>query len=165
MRRTLSVTLLLATASMLLLGCPGEEEPPPGKTCVEEDVPAGFDPAPPTSFSRDVMPVFRTSCAFSTCHGTTVGDANGVFLGGTDATRIRNGLVSLKARKLPSMPLVTPGDPTRSFLQRKIDGTHCALDAQCAGQTCGERMPLGQGDLGAGRAAIRRWILQGAKDD
>jgi hypothetical protein len=163
MRRTL---LLLACAlSLVLFGCPEEEGPPPGPTCVEEDIPEGFDPAPPTSFSRDVMPVFKTSCAFSTCHGSTAGDANGVFLGGNDATRVRNGLVALKARKLPSMPLVTPGEPSRSFLMRKVDGTQCSLDAQCAGQTCGDRMPLGQGDLGPGRSAIRRWILQGAKDD
>jgi hypothetical protein len=64
------------------------------------------------------------------------------------------------------MPYVTAGNPDASFLQKKIDGTHCELAAQCRGGTCGDSMPQGGDLLGEeSRLTIRRWIAQGAQNN
>jgi hypothetical protein len=64
------------------------------------------------------------------------------------------------------MAIVKPGDPRESFLMRKIDGSHCVLDAQCVGSTCGESMPRDEEIMPIEtRDTIRRWIAQGAKND
>lgn len=154
----------LGVALVALVGCPGPStsEPDPN-ACHDDVVAADFDRTTPTSFARDVMPIFRTSCAFSSCHGESSGAANGIVLAGSDAPAVRQALLATKATSLPTMPLVTPGDTAKSFLLRKIDGTQCALDAQCEGRSCGESMPQGEGLLPvATRDVIRRWILQGA---
>ncbi len=160
-----SMRFYAALLGLVLAGCPAEEETPAGG-CREDAVPAGFDATTPTSFAKDVMPVFETSCAFSSCHGSNAGSANGIYLGSSDPAATRKALLDTKAERLPSMPLVTPGDPGKSFLVRKIEGTQCALDAQCTGGTCGRSMPQGQDLLPeAARFAIRRWVAQGAKED
>ena len=49
---------------------------------------------------------------------------------------------------------------------RKVDGSQCALDAQCTGASCQGSMPKNEGLLDlARRDTIRRWIAQGAKND
>jgi hypothetical protein len=61
---------------------------------------------------------------------------------------------------------VKPGDPRESFLMRKLDGSHCVLDGQCAGGNCGQSMPRDDESLPIdARDKIRRWIAQGAKND
>ncbi|MBX3230365.1 MAG: hypothetical protein KIT84_03475 [Labilithrix sp.] len=157
---SLASFLLLSTTLAAAPGCPGEEQ------CRDYTPPASFDPNVPVSLKNDVKPIFANSCAFSTCHGSTAGDPNGVFLGGENASTIRAGLVDVASGQLPSMPFVKPGDPRSSYLMRKMDGSHCVLDAQCKDGTCGDSMPRGEEPLDvAARDTVRRWIAQGAKDD
>lgn len=151
-----------ATAAATSTACTTEE---PGPTCVADGTPPGFSAAgPAVSFSRDVIPIFETSCAFSTCHGSNVGAANGVFLG-NDPARVHAALVGVRSGQLPSMAFVAPGAPQESYLLRKIDGSQCALDDACGG-SCGDPMPRGADLLPQEtRDVVRSWIAQGAKND
>jgi len=140
-----------------------------GPTCNDYQAPAGFDTAAPVvSFANDVMPIFGQSCAFSTCHGSSTGRANGVFLG-KDAARVYTAIVDVRGDELQTMPFVKAGDPRASYLMRKMDGSQCALDAQCTGGSCQlsmPKMPKNESLLEvAQRDIVRRWIVQGAKQN
>ncbi len=174
MRLASSLSLLVALVALAALaaastGCPAEtnnsSSGSSGSPC-EYAPPAGFDAlTPKVTFTADVLPIFGRSCAFTTCHGSTTGRANGVFLG-KDGPKVHAAIVNVKGDELPAMPLVTPGDPQESYLMRKMDGSQCALDAQCTGGSCGSSMPKGDVPLDvATRDVVRRWIAQGAKND
>jgi hypothetical protein len=166
MRFASSLALVVATVAFAASssGCPGSD--PAGDACEDYAPPAGFDATTPAvSFSKDVMPIFGQSCAFSTCHGSTVGAANGVFLG-KDAPRAHAAIVNVRGDELPTMPFVTPGNPRESYVMRKMDGSQCAIDAQCTGGSCQGSMPKNEVLLDlATRDKVRRWIAQGAKND
>jgi hypothetical protein len=153
--------LSLIAFAVPLGGCPDDE------VCTDYSPPASFDAQnPKVTFAKDVMPIFTQGCAFPSCHGSTTGNTNGVFLGGTDPTRVYQAIVEVRSSKLPTMSYVKPNDPRESFLQRKVDGSHCVLDAQCTGADCGQSMPRNDETLPMGeRDTIRRWIAQGAKND
>lgn len=152
---------VMLSAAAPLGGCPSSE-----KECTDYTPRATFDPNAPVSFKANVLPIFASSCAFSTCHGSTTGDPNGIFLGAASASTVRNGIVDVPSGELPSMVFVKPGDPRASYLMKKVDGTQCLLDAQCKDGTCGDSMPKGDSLLDEDtRDTIRRWIAQGAKDD
>lgn len=146
--------------------CACSAEPTPEPACKDYAPPADFDALNPrVSFTRDVMPVFAQSCAFSTCHGANAGSANGVFLG-RDASRVHAAVVGVKGDELPTMAFVLPGNPRESYLMRKMDASQCVLDAQCAGGSCQGSMPKNEASLDlATRDVVRRWIAQGAKND
>lgn len=166
MRASLVIGLPFLTAllSALSAGCPADE--PASSSCNDYAPPEAFDAlSPAVSFTKDVLPIFGQSCAFSTCHGATVGPANGVFLG-RDGPRVHAALVGVKGDELPTMAFVERGDPRASYLMRKMDGSQCALDAQCLGGSCRDSMPKDEGALDiATRDIVRRWIAQGAKND
>ncbi len=157
-----SLISLLAFA-VSLAGCSDETK----GTCKDYSPPSSFDALSPTvSFAKDVMPIFAQSCAFTSCHGSPTGSTNGVFLGGGDPKRVHEAIVDVRSTKLPTMSFVKAGDPRESFLIRKIDGSQCALDAQCTGSSCGDSMPHNDDVLPLElRDTIRRWIAQGAKND
>jgi hypothetical protein len=142
--------------------------PTPSATC-NDDVTATASDAV-VSFSKDVMPLFAQSCAFSSCHGASTGKANGVYLG-SDRERVHTATVGAKGLEHPTMLLVAAGKSRESYLMRKMDGTQCALDAQCTGAPagtpgCQSSMPKGDVPLDlATRDIVRRWIAQGAKND
>jgi hypothetical protein len=142
-------------------GCPDSHQ------CEDYSPPATFDPSSPSiSFSATVMPVFAASCAFTSCHGSPSNSNNGIYLGDPDPAKTHDALVNVAASELSSMPYVTPGDPRRSFLMRKLDASQCVLDAQCVDGSCGDPMPRNDQQLSLDtRDAIRRWIAQGAKND
>jgi len=125
--------------------------------------------ARPVSFSTEVLPILVTSCGFGECHGATKGRNNGVFLGtkdgANDAKSIRAGLVGQGSTESPSTPYVTPSDPSRSFLYRKLEGDMCGL-SECSGSSaCGQTMPRGGDKLDAASLEIvRSWIAQGATE-
>lgn len=163
MRFRLALPFALAFVS-IVSACSSSEDD--AKVCAGEYTPpASFDPnSPPTTFSKDVFPLF-TTCATNDCHGTQ-GNVNGVFISNNDARSTVPGLVNVPSKKLSTMVYVKPGDPNGSFLMRKLDGSHCALDAQCTGGTCGDTMPNKTSQLSVEeRDKVRRWIAQGAKND
>ncbi len=153
--------LTIAALALVTAGCPGDEGE--GPSCKDYEPPAGFDASKPTvSFSKDVAAVFARSCAFSTCHGSNIGPANGVFLG-RDPPRVHAAIVGVKSGELPAMAFVTPGNPRESYLMRKMDGSQCVLDPRCTDGTCKDSMPKNDAPLDiATRDIIRRWIAQGA---
>jgi hypothetical protein len=159
---SLGLLALLAAVAVGTVGCPADD----GPTCSDYEPPAGFDASKPAvSFSKDVMPVFGQSCAFSTCHGSNIGPANGVFLG-RDASRVHAAIVAVKSSELPDMPFITPGNPRESYLMRKMDASQCVLDARCTGGSCQSSMPKNEATLEVEtRDIVRRWIAQGAKND
>lgn len=162
------LALLVSTVAVAAFssGCTSSSGSSSGSSCDDYQPPAGFDATTPSvSFANDIIPIFGQSCAFSTCHGSTTGLANGVFLG-KDPPRVFAAIVGMHGDELPTMPFVTPGDPRQSYLMRKMDGSQCALDAQCTGGTCQSSMPKNEGLLDlATRDIVRRWIAQGAKND
>jgi hypothetical protein len=143
--------------------------------------------APPAAFAKDVLPIFEHSCGLgSSCHGDPY--VARLFLGcdstvpGTTCTVVSPGpqvyqaIAGKPAVEDPSMPYVTAGDPSRSYLMHKVDGDQCTLESECApgnslvaGQpwpSCGLAMPQNLGLIDKGsRDTIRRWIAQGAAQD
>lgn len=151
------VRLLVAS---LLAGC-GDEGRASSDICTEYESTIDLG-APPVSFRNEVMPIFNRRCALSSCHsGGQPG--GGLALAQGDASKSRASLVGVSAEQLPSMQRVAPGDPTKSYLMRKIDGDACIFSAQCRERGCGAPMPQA-GELLAptDRDKIRRWIGQGA---
>ena len=135
----------------------GTSEP---RVCVAHNAP---EPAalstPAASFETDVAPVLEKSCAFSSCHGSR-GPANrGIFLGAKtaeDRQAVKDALRSV-SRAAPTLPYVTPGDPDKSFLMHKLDGTQLSVGGT------GVQMPYFATPLSqADRDGIRAWINSGA---
>lgn len=105
------------------------------------------------SFSRDLVPVFKTICA--TCH-LTGQEAGGMRLYPSAAYASLVNIASTES----DMLRVRPGAPDRSYLMHKLDGTHLDVGGQ------GERMPFSMPPLDeATRNRIRAWITAGAKNN
>ena len=119
------------------------------------------------SWKNDVLPIFATNCSTtSACHGSPTGIE--VFLAGGsgNATTIHAGIVGVDSAELPTMPYVTAGDATKSYLMHKLDGDEGQFDAECVGGDCGLQMPREETPLDAAtRNTIRTWITQGALDN
>lgn len=104
------------------------------------------DTGAPLTLSQLANDVFAKRCA--PCH------VGGSALGGLDLSDDEGLLERLSAAStaLPSMPLVTPGDPSRSYLWHKVSGTHLDVGGS------GTPMPPG-GDLSNDDTTlIRQWI-------
>jgi hypothetical protein len=138
---------------------------------------SGSVDAGPISFKTDVVAgILNNSCGFSSCHGSTTAPQGGLFLGlqtakGSDASQVRGKIVGVNSGENPTMPYITAGDPTKSFLMHKMDGDQDTLKAQCTGQVtgavaCGVSMPQGSDLLPQDtRDKVRAWIAQGALDN
>jgi hypothetical protein len=147
--------------------------------------PASSTPAPSVSFQTDVIPVFVASCAFNGCHNDPSGKPLEFLAEHLDggppvfAQQVYDGIVGKPSVEDPSMPFVTPGDPSKSFLMRKMDDDLAGLAAQCAPNNpltqssqnqmvpaCGVSMPSQLPILEANRRdTVRSWIQQGAKNN
>lgn len=116
----------------------------------------------PASWARISAELIQPSCGG--CHGSSGGLAG---LGGLHACRSgRIAMVGVASTQLPTMALVEPGNPARSWLMHKLDGTQGDFTAQCVGRSCGGVMPVNQAQFTAAeRDAIRAWIAAGAPDD
>lgn len=142
----------------------------PAGPCLAYQVPADTNLSQPiVSFQKDVIPIVQTNCALSACHGSSLGKNNGVYLGApagpVDTARVYAAIVNVPSPTAPGLPFVAPNDPTKSFLQRKVDGDLCLIEAQCVGN-CGIVMPKDAAQLDvASRDVIRRWITQGATNN
>jgi hypothetical protein len=83
----------------------------------------------------------------------------------------------------PTMPYVTPGDPSKSYIVYKLEGDLSNGALNClplsmdpilqsapgeqptAAEPCGASMPLGLGQQADLTAQVRAWITQGAPDN
>ena len=98
--------------------------------------------------------IFTSRCATSACHSGNP-PANAPL--SLDPGLAWSQLVGVPSVQLPSMNLVEPGDPERSYLVLKLRGT-----AGAAGGT-GTLMPLGDAPLDAEeQASVEAWIADGA---
>jgi hypothetical protein len=172
MSRLITVSRAIALcAAALVSACSSAADPDPATTCVGHTSSAASTAMAKTvSFEKDVLPIFAASCTFGSCHGSPSGANNGIYLGkrgsisGTDAAAIRTALVERASDRLPSMKYVKPYDASNSYLLRKLDGDFCGIP-ECAGGTCGDRMPRGGDALEAAKIEIvQAWIAQGATE-
>jgi hypothetical protein len=97
-----------------------------------------------------------------------VPNRNGIYVGAqgdtSNASEIRTGLLSPARSSQTSMPFVTPGNTTESYLLRKLEGDFCGVD--CKGGDCGARMPKNSDPLEAAQmGVIQSWIANGAPDN
>lgn len=132
--------------------------------------PSAATSAPPTasaspSFTRDVLPYLQKNCAVTLgCHGDSPTDSVDLDLRPPAAYKA---LVQTDAMARPGGPRIHPGDPRRSFLVDKMNGTQ--------GPKEGKAMPL-DADTGAPlpitaahRAFVERvlkaWISAGAPNN
>lgn len=109
------------------------------------------DPDSGATFSGHVQPILSTRCATPGCHGSMAPAA------ALDLTEdvARDNLFGMSTQN-PDLPLVTPGNPTNSYLMTKLTGDGFA----------GQRMPLGAAPLAQNELDIvRLWISYGAPDD
>lgn len=114
--------------------------------------PGGEPVDPNATFTRVQAEVFTPTCTTIACHDP-IGKQSGLVL--TAGNAYAN-IVNQPSVEMPSVPRVTPGDPTNSYLYRKITG---------AGIT-GERMPLSQPPLSDAQIRlVRDWIRRGAPND
>lgn len=122
-----------------------------GATGMAPNADAGSDAR--AGFRSTIVPLLKERCVG--CH-LTGEEPGGLALHPNAAYR---NLVDVPSVESPLMR-VRPGDPARSYLWRKLEGTH----REAGGG--GERMPLDQPPLDASALdTIRRWIEAGAVDD
>lgn len=106
------------------------------------------------SYSKDISPIFQAQCVM--CHNSIDPHA-GLAL---DEEFAWDQLVNVQSTEVYKMQRVKPGQPDKSYLVRKIEGTHMAVGG------AGWRMPppthalirMSERD----KAAIRQWVLNGA---
>jgi hypothetical protein len=129
------------------------------------------------SFSSTIVPIFQSNCTTGgiACHGdpgvTTqaqkrpyLGPQAGATVPAATLATIGAGLMVSSAED-PSMPLVSPGSDTNSFLMHKVDNTLGSLDCSKGDDdgTCGLAMPYTAAMLPqTTRDTIRAWINGGA---
>ena len=65
------------------------------------------------------------------------------------------------------MSIVTPTNPTQSYIMHKLDGDQCQFNQMCSGLNCEVSMPSGATVVLPvdDRDTVRRWIAQGAMDN
>jgi mono/diheme cytochrome c family protein len=102
-------------------------------------------------YTADIAPLLEANCA--TCH-LTGEEAGGMSLVADSALSF---LVNKPSQETPGVLRVAPGDPDKSYLVMKLEGTHIAHGGS------GARMPFGGTPLPAAEIAkIRAWIAAGA---
>jgi hypothetical protein len=132
------------------------------------------------SFSSTIVPIFQSNCTTggNMCHGdpgvTTLaqkrpylGPQPGATVAQSTLKTIWSGLMVNSAED-PSMPLVSPGSDTNSFLMHKVDDTTNTLDCSTGDDdgNCGLPMPYTASMLPqATRDTIRAWINGGAPEN
>lgn len=132
---------------MIALGCGdlGELPTDPG--------PPIDPPDPSATFSRVQREIFTPTCAVAGCHDR-FGRSENLLLAQGEAY---GNLVGVPSTQIPLTPRVTPNDPERSYLYRKVTGASGIL---------GTRMPQAGPNLSeAHLKLIRDWIRRGAPND
>lgn len=131
------------------------------------------------SFKNDLVPALQRNCNDAPCHGSVSGSGADLYLSEPAPAVVDSGamlarLVGIPSKTDPSLHLVEPGDPARSFLVAKVEGCQEKLGFSCTRQArasagsgpCGDTMPQGQRPLcNRDRELLQFWILAGAKDN
>lgn len=105
------------------------------------------------SFSKEIMPIFKTRCIACHMTGTEPGKMSLV------PAKAYAMLVGAKSTE-SQLVRIQPAAPERSYLLHKLEGTHIKAGGS------GMRMPLGGMPLPADKiAVIRRWVIAGAPDN
>lgn len=152
---------ILAVAAIgLSSACSSTDEPGPSGSTEVDVVPGDCGAIKGWAFvSAKVLP----SCKGSTCHDPGNNQAL-VVLAPDTAYQSTVGVVSTA---LPTMKLVEPGRPSRSFFYRKLVATQAAAceGDGVAASTCGAKMPLNDwfGLPDEYVEETRAWIACGAK--
>jgi hypothetical protein len=145
------------------------------------------DAAAMVSFSSQIQPILQGSCGVGgpTCHGQSgSGSAQNLYLaepkanadGLGDPTTILKGIVGVASLEVPTMDIISAGDPTNSYLMHKIDGDFASIMSECAPISnpfpnaitvpCGVQMPQSSPPLLTSEATlIWDWIAQGAQNN
>jgi hypothetical protein len=110
-------------------------------------------------FATDVAPILKSYCGG--CHDSS-SPSQGLVLAGTTASKIRTGLVSVKATET-SLLLVDPASADDSWLVRKIEGNFTGVTCTSACQT--QMPPAGTAPTMSEIETIRDWIAAGATAD
>lgn len=136
---------LIFTLSLLLVAC--------GKLETPTDPGGGGEPIDPTAtFTRVQNEIFTPTCAVVACHHP-IGQQSQLIL---TASQAYANTVNVASVEMPSLRRVQPGDPTNSYLYRKITGSGIT----------GDRMPQSLPALSAAQIAlVRDWIRRGAPND
>ena len=106
------------------------------------------------SFANVRTMLFKPACS---CHQSAPNAGNG-NLELSDAVAYAN-IVDQPSGDLPSMPYVTPMDPSKSYLYLKLTGEHLAAGGK------GSKMPLGPALSDAQMTLIADWITAGAPEN
>jgi hypothetical protein len=106
----------------------------------------------PVSFKDDVQPILNSQCVF--CH-VTGAENGGLNLG----RRESHAALLSPSTEAPTMPRVTPGDPSKSYLVHKLKGTQLEVGGS------GAPMPMYDPPKpfpAEHLEIIERWIRDGA---
>ena len=146
MRRAIPLVMAL-----VLTACSGPDK---GKSDYNGSATGAADTAAaqPSYYEAEIAPMLQTNCA--TCHLTGQEAGNMSLIPAKAITS----LVNVKSSEAPALIRVVPGDPDKSYLIMKLEGTQ----DQHGG--VGARMPFGAPPLSPDKIAkIRKWISEGAK--
>jgi hypothetical protein len=116
---------------------------------------------PYPSFKDDVVPIIQASCALTACHASRQSNL-GIFLG-YDAAMLYAELQ--KTSPTSATPFVVAGDPSKSYLILKLEGTQDMESAQCPSMKCGTVMPPDDPLPAAKIKVFTDWVMAGAKND
>lgn len=142
MRRVPLIPLL--AAALVAVGC-GDKKPLPFE-------PGGGEPSPDATFTRVEDEVFSVSCALSGCHAGAA-PAGGMNL---SAGASYGNIVGVASTERGDLHRIEPGDPSRSYLVKKIRG-----DTDIVGSP----MPLVGSITPAQRQLVIDWVRRGAPQD
>ncbi len=113
---------------------------------------------------ESVVEIFSTSCAGSSCHSSDAphplkleGSIDDIY-----ANLINVDAINPAASENNSK-LIVPGDPTASYLYRKVNGALYEFDKLREGE--GQTMPINFELSDLEKETIRQWILWGAKKE
>jgi hypothetical protein len=112
----------------------------------------------PVSFAQDVEPLLNANCTGGGCHTAQNAQPTQKRMPLVTGQSYAS-IVNVSSLQLPSMDRIEPGQPDRSYLIHKLQGTH----QQQGGQ--GQQMPLGSALSQAQIDMLRRWVTQGAQQN
>ncbi len=132
------------------------------------------------SFSKNVIPIFQSSCNFSACHdGSLNQPQEGLDLGinketggmmtAAQITAVHDSIVG-KSAKRSTLHIVEPGSPEKSWLIAKVtydDFAICpSISKSCTAKGCGNREPENSPPLDQNSInTLVAWVKGGAKND